>query len=144
MAYTNPSVADFQSYFNRDFPYGTDVATSVTDTDISKAFQQTNYAINTAFFTDQASYNIGYYLLSAHFLTMNLRASSQGINGQFNFLQQSKGVDGVSESFAIPDSILADPILSVYTKTNYGAQYIIMILPYLRGAMYTVAGTTQP
>ena len=144
MAYQNPSVADFKSYFERDFPFGVDVSTSITDTDIGKAFQQANYAINEAFYPDQTTYTIGYYLISAHFLTMNLRSSSQGINGQFNFLQQSKGVDGVSEAFAIPPSIAEDPVFSMYTKTNYGAQFLLMILPYLRGATYIVAGTTQP
>lgn len=144
MSYTNPSVAEFKTYFNRDFPYGTDIETSVTDTDISKAFQMTNINFNSDFFGDQASYTIGYLLLSAHYLVMNLRTSSQGINGAFGFLEQSKSVGSVSQSFAIPQRVLDNPDWAVLMKTNYGAQFLQLILPQLSGQIYTVAGLTRP
>lgn len=141
MAYTNPSVADFKAYFFRDFPYGTDMNTSVLDQDITSAFAMTNININQGLFASQGSYNIGYFLMSAHYLVMNLRSSSQGINGQFAFLEQSKGVGGVSASFAIPQRVLDNPDWSVLMKTNYGAQFLQIILPGLAGQMYTVAGS---
>lgn len=140
MSYTNPSPADFVSYFNRDFPYGTDINTSVLDSDIAKAMQMTNMNINQALFTSQSNYNIGYLLLSAHYLVMNLRASSQGINGQFAFLEQSKGVGAVNTSFAIPQRVLDNPDWSVLMKTNYGAQYLQILLPLLAGQMFVVPG----
>lgn len=144
MAYTNPSVSDFKSYFNRDFPYGTDIDTSVTDGDITKAMEQTFITINQAFFNSQQAYNVGYYLLSAHNLVMNLRASSQGINGQASWLQQSHGAGSVNESFAIPQQILNNPLYSILTKTNYGMQYLNMVLPYLTGVVGWVPGRTLP
>lgn len=144
MAYVNPSVSDFKAFFDRDFPYGTDMQTSVLDSDITKAFTFTNVNMNEALFGNQGSYNIGYLLLSAHYLVMNLRASSQGINGQFSFLEQSKSVGSVSQSFAIPQRVLDNPDWAVLMKTNYGAQFIQLILPQLAGQIYSVHGSTRP
>lgn len=144
MSYANPSVADFKAFFTRDFPYGTDPNTSVIDADITKAFSLTNVNFNQDLWGDQGSYNIGYFYLSAHYLVMNLRASSQGINGQFNFLQNNKSVGSVSEGFAIPQRVLDNPDWSVLMKTNYGAQYLQLVLPQLAGQIYTVAGSTRP
>lgn len=140
MAYTNPQPADFEAYFNRDFPYGIDPETTIQDSDIAKAMVQTNVTINQGLFANQASYNIGYLLLSAHYLVLNLRVSSQGINGQFNWLQNSKGVGQVNEAFTIPQRILDNPYLSMLTKTNYGAEYLQLILPQICGQMTAVYG----
>lgn len=144
MAYNNPSVADFKAYFNRDFPYGSDPNTSILDSDISKAFQMTNINVNEGLFGYQASYTVAYLLLSAHYLVMNLRASSQGINGQFNFLEQNKSVGSIAQSFAIPQRVLDNPDWAILCKTNYGAQFIQLILPQLAGNMFTVFGSTRP
>lgn len=144
MAFNNPAVADFKNQFVRDFPYGTDVNTSILDADIANAFQNVNFNINQALFSDQGSYTYGYCLLAAHYLVINLRASSQGINGQFNFLQNQKSVAQVAEAFGIPQRILDNPYLSMLCKTNYGAQYIGLLLPQLTGPGFTVCGFTQP
>lgn len=144
MAYNNPSVADFKNQFMRDFPYGTDPSISVIDADITSAFQLVNFNINQGLFPDQGSYTYGYNLLAAHFLVTNLRASSQGINGQYNFLQQGKGAGPVNETFAIPQRILDNPELSMLAKTNYGAQFLTVILPQLAGNMFIACGTTLP
>lgn len=144
MAFTNPSVQDFKDYFYRDFPYGTDPNVAILDQDIAKAFQMTNINVSQDLWGDQSSYNIGYFLLSAHYLVMNLRASSQGINGQFNFLQQSKNVAAVAEAFGIPQRILDNPDWSILCKTNYGAQYIQLILPQLSGQIFIAYGSTRP
>lgn len=144
MAYINPSISDFKARFYRDFPYGTDINVSVIDQDIAIAFQGTNVNLNPGLFVDQATYSQAYLLLSAHYLVTNLRSSSQGINGQYNFLQQSKGAGAVNEAFAIPQRILDDPYFSMLTKTNYGALYLQLILPLLAGQTFNVFGTTLP
>jgi hypothetical protein len=144
VSFLNPSVADFKQYFFRDFPYGTDMETSVLDQDITKAFVMTNVNMNQCLFADQGSYNVGYFLLSAHYLVMNLRASSQGINGQFNFLQNSKSVGSVSEGFAIPQRILDNPDWAILMKTNYGAQFLQLIIPQMAGQMFVAYGSTRP
>jgi len=144
MAYSNPSVQDFKNQFVRDFPYGTDQNLNILDSDITYAFTMTNVNINPALFGNQGTYSMAYNLLSAHYLVMNLRASSQGINGQFNWLQASKGVGQVNESFSIPERIQENPYFSMLTKTNYGAMYLQLIIPQLTGQVYNVYGTTLP
>lgn len=143
MGYVNPSIADFKAYFTRDFPYGTDPETSILDGDIAKAFTFANMSVNVSFFSDQASYTAGYMYLAAHNLVKIIRAGGQGVNGQYNFLQSSKGVGSVNESFAIPQRILDIPAFAMLTKTNYGAQYLEMILPQLVGQVRTVHGHTK-
>jgi hypothetical protein len=144
VAFTNPQVADFKAYFVRDFPYGTDPNTTIQDTDILNAMQMTNINFNAALWADQSSYGVGYLLLSAHYLVMNIRASSQGLAGQYNWLETSKGVGGISQAFSIPERILNDPYFSMLTKTNYGASYLQLVLPQLAGQIYISYGTTTP
>lgn len=143
MAFTNPIVSDFKSFFVRDFPYGTDPNTTIIDQDISNAMLYTNVNFNPGLWADQTSYSLGYNLLTAHYLVLNIRASSQGISGQYNFLQQSKGSGSVNEAFAIPQRILDNPTFSMLTKTNYGAQYLQLLLPQLAGQVYSVFGRTH-
>lgn len=143
MAYTYPTVNDFKNYFVRDFPYGTDINTSVLDQDISKAQDEAKFNFNAGFASSQEKFTILFNYLTAHYLVMDLRAASQGIAGKFTWLTSSKGVGSVSESFAIPDRILANPELSYYTETNYGAKYLSLILPQLSGQMFSVCGRTH-
>lgn len=140
MAFNNPSVADFKNQFVRDFPYSTDPNVGVLDSDIASAFLYTNLMVNQAFFPDQGSYTLGYNLLAAHYLVTNLRASSQGVNGQYTWLQNSKSVGAVNEAFSIPDRILENPLFAALSKTNYGQQYLMLILPQLTGYMFGVYG----
>jgi hypothetical protein len=144
MPFANPSVQDFKDYFFRDFPYGTDPETQVLDQDIAKAYQMTNINFSQALWPDQSSYNVGYFYLSAHYLCMNLQTSSQGINGAFSFLEQSKNVGNVAQSFAIPQRVLDNPDWAVLMKTSYGAQYLQLILPQLTGQIGIAYGSTLP
>ncbi len=100
-------------------------------------------SINQALWGTQSSYQIAYGYLAAHFMVLNLRASSQGLNGQYNWAQNSKSVQGVSEGFTIPQRIIDNPEFMMYTKTNYGAMYLQLVLPLLCGNMFSVAGTTR-
>lgn len=144
MSFANPSVADFKAQFSRDFPFGTDPNVSILDSDITYAFQMTNININSGLFADQGTYSLCYGLLSAHYLVTNIRSSSQGINGQYNFLQQGKGVGAVNENFAIPPMFTDNPLYSMLAKTNYGAQYLQLIYAQLAGQMWVAVGTTLP
>jgi hypothetical protein len=144
MSFTNPQVSDFKAQFIRDFPYGTDPAISILDQDILNAFAYSTISINPGLFPDQNTYFLGYLLLSAHRLVMNIRASSQGLNGQFNWAQTQKAVAGVSESFQVPERIQNNPELMMLSKTNYGAQYLELVLPFLCGQAFTVCGRTKP
>lgn len=142
MAFTNPSVAQFKMQFPRDFPYGLNSTTSILDSDITAAFLSANINIDQSQYADQGSYTLCYNFLAAHYLVMNLRSSSQGINGQYNFLQASKGVGSVNEAFSIPQWILDNPYWSMLTKTNYGERYLELLMPQLVGQIFNAYGTT--
>jgi len=137
-----PTIADFKSYFKRDFPFG-DTESTVGDDDIQKALDEASVNLNPVFFTTQKAYTIGYLSLTAHFLVMNFRASSQGISGTFQWLEASKGVGSVNQSFSIPQYILDHPVLSLLSKTTYGTKYLSMILGQLAGQMFSVCGATK-
>ena len=141
MAYTLPTVAEFKTYFFRDFPYGQGLNT-VIDQDIENAFSRASANINEGIFDTQSDFTLGYLLLSAHQLVTALRASSQGVQGAYNFLDASKSVGSVNESFAIPQRILDNPNFSMLAKTTYGAMYLEMVLPRIIGQIFPVEGGT--
>lgn len=143
MAYTNPDVTSFKDYFMRDFPYGS-TTDDVMDSDIVKAETQASIFINQCLFGNQGIYDIGFLLLSAHFLVMNLRASSQGVSGKYTWLQTGRSVGSVSESIAIPERIESNPEFAMLSQTNYGASFLFMVLPQLSGNMVAVFGGTNP
>ena len=144
MSYTTPQVVDFKNQFVRDFTYGADSTTSILDADIVNAINFAGMNFNEGLWSNQQTFTIGYLLLAAHYLVMNIRASSQGISGQFNFLQAGKNAGSVSETFAIPERIQQNPEFAMLCKTNYGAMYLQMILPQLAGQIYSITGATQP
>lgn len=141
-AYTNPSVEDFKEYFNRDFPYG-DTTDKIMDSDITKAETAAFISINPCLFQSQEMYTLGSLLLSAHYLVMNIRASSQGISGNYPWMTTSKSVGSVSQGMTIPQRILDNPEYAWLSQTNYGTQYLMMILPQLTGQIFMVPGTTR-
>lgn len=143
MAYVAPTVAEFKSYFNRDFPYSEDINLGVADADITKALNRTAVTINSELFCDQATYTIGFLLLSAHYMVMNIRASSQGLASQYSWVQTSRSAGSVSEGLQVPDRIMANPEFAMLTKTGYGADYLMMILPLLSGQIFIAGGGTQ-
>lgn len=142
MSLVNPTVDDFKSLFRRDFPYGNDDLTTVNDIDINNALSFQQNTINQNLFPTQNLYTQGALLLAAHYLVTNLRASSQGIAGKYDWLTASKSVGPVSAGFSIPERILENPELAVLAGTTYGVQYLAIILPLLTGQMFAVAGGT--
>lgn len=144
MSFLNPTVQDFKDYFFRDFPYGTDPETSILDADIAKAYGQTNVNLNPSLFADQNTYTIGYLLLAAHYLVVDIRMSSQGVSGSYSWLVTNKAVGSVSEGFQIPQQILDNPYMSMLSKTNYGAKYLELVLPSLVGQIFIAPGSTRP
>lgn len=140
--YVKPTVTDFKDYFTRDFPYGVSNNT-ILDSDISKAIDEATVNFNEGLFSTQDSYSIGFMYLTAHYLVMDIRASGQGISGNFPWLTSSKGVGSVSESIQIPDFIASNPMLAHYGKTYYGAKYITLVYPRLIGNMFSSFGNTK-
>jgi hypothetical protein len=141
-AYVFPTTAQFQTQFTRDFPFG--VSTNqVQDVDVSNAMAEAAGYINPLLFNSQANYTLGALRLSAHYLVMNLRASSQGLFGAYPWMTTSKSAGSVSQGLAIPDRILQNPMLAVLTNTNYGTQYLYMVLPAMVGPSFPAYGGTN-
>jgi len=149
--YDKPTVADFKLFFSRDFPYAPDVtppaqqdpSLGVTDADITRAMFEGEVSTNLDVAPDQQTYTMWYLYAAAHFLVMDLRASAQGLEGQYQWTTQSKSVGSVSESFAIPQSIIDNPLLNMWTKTNYGAKLMMMMMPYFIAPIFPVCGRTH-
>lgn len=139
---TPPTVADFKAQFVRDFPYGT-TSDKVMDADIQTAITEAAFTINESLFDTQANYSLAYGYLAAHCLVTNIKNSSQGLSGNFAWLEASKGVGSISQSFAIPENILKNPMMAMLSKTSYGAKYLSLVLPLLTGRMGIVMGDTQ-
>ena len=141
--YNVPSLADFRSYFNRDFPYGTSLDT-VTDADITRAATDASvYFCSQELFTSQTGFTLAFLLLTAHMLVTNIKASSSGLGATFSWPANSHSVGDVSESIAIPQRILDNPEFAWFTTTPYGTKYLMLVLPMLSGQIFTVAGATQ-
>ena len=145
MSYVTPSVSDFKSRFDRDFPFPSDQSdmSKVRDKDITLALTQAGANFNPGLFENQAIYSEAFLLLAAHYLCTNLLASSQGIGGAGQWLTNSKSVGNVSEAYTIPDRILRSPTLSLFSKTIYGCQYLSIIAVRLVGNFMAVCGTSH-
>lgn len=143
MAYTYPTVDDFKAYFVRDFPYGTNPDTSILDSDISKAQVEARYNFNERFASSQEYFSMLFNYLTAHYLCLDLRAASQGIQGQYSWVQTSRSVGSVSEGLQVPQRIMDNPELAMLTKTTYGGKYLQLILPQLSGQIFSVFGGTR-
>lgn len=137
------SVIGFKSFFVRDFPYG-NTPSFVMDSDIAKALTQATCFVNKNLFCTPGTYAQGVLLLAAHYLVMNLRASSQGVQGTYPWMTTSKSVGSVSEGIQIPDRIMNNPTFAMMTKTYYGTQFLFNVLPILTGQMFIARGTTTP
>lgn len=147
--FTLPTLSDFKTYWFRDFPFqpaseAQDLST-VQDQDITNAIgDATMGPWNPGLWPDQASFTNAFLHLIAHYLAVNLQNSSQGIDGQYDWLHVSKAAGSVNESFGIPEEILANPTLAMLCKTSYGAKYLQFCLPKLVGGIFTACEMTKP
>lgn len=144
MAYTNPTVSDFKTYFARDFPYNTDVTLGITDTDIQKAIDACALVIPQELFDSQDFYTMCFLYLTAHTLVESISTSSQGLSGKYEWAVASKGAGNVSVGFSVPENLVSNPQYSMLTKTTYGARYFELVYPYIVGPTFAVEGFTHP
>lgn len=152
--WTVPSIADFKTFFARDFNYApTDDPTNldyVLDDDITRAINEAIINFNPGLGFNPAivppatiseTTNVFLYLV-AFCLIVNIQNSSKGLSSQSKFPISSNGVGGVNVAYAIPERYTKDPILSIYTQNGYGMRYLSMVLPYITGRVTTQIGTT--
>lgn len=144
MKYANPTIQEFKNYWFRDFPYSADPAQGVTDADIGKAFTQANFSINENLFGNQTDYTTAYMLLAAHYLVIDIRLATQGLNSTYQWAVASKSVGSVSESYSIPTKFQNSPYLTMLSQTGYGGKYLQLILPLMVGNVLAIPGRTLP
>lgn len=113
----------------------------INDIDIEKAFSQAKNMININLFaSNDELLKICYLLLTANYLVIDLSMANG--NGTSNFLISSKSVDGVSASYAIPETILKNPLFNYLSYTQFGLKYLNYLLPKLNGYSTIIRGTT--
>lgn len=140
---TPATIEDWRKIADEDGKPINDVNDYVNDTDIQKAFDDATCGFNTSLFND-AEFKTAFLYLAAHCLCLNIRTAMQGVMSKGEFNSSSKSVGAVSESYTIPQSYLKDPILSHYTKTNYGLKYLSMAIPKIQGNVTVAYGATTP
>lgn len=143
MSYTEPNIADFKTYFERDFPFGTDISQHVLDADLTRARKETKNYIAHDLFEDQDVFDAAFLNLMAHNLVINLKNSAMGIKNQGEWMTTSKSVGSVSTSQQLPQAVIDDPQFAWYSKTGYGINYLSLVLPRIKGAMFSVKGGTH-
>jgi hypothetical protein len=120
-----------------------DIFNYVLDADITKAQAEAKMLFNMSLFGTDAEIILAFNYLTAHFLAIDIRRSSEGINSKGDYLTNSQSVGSVSESKSIPSSISDNPYLNIFITTGYGQKYIGLVMPRLIGRMSVVAGGTN-
>jgi hypothetical protein len=143
--WTQPTPAEFKSYFLRDFPYAPSSDPNslkyITDGDISKAIGEALFNFNSGLGSESQA-TVMFMYLAAHYLVLNIRMSSKGLDSQADLLAQSKSVGSVSVGYQIPDKIAKNPVFAAYMTTAYGAKYLELAMKYLIGRASVATGTT--
>ena len=114
----------------------------ISDDDILRAFAEANVNFNSSLFEKQATAEMIYYYLAAHYLVVDINNALNGLSIGFSGLTQSKSVGSVSESYAMPKWVTDSPLFSAYSTTGYGRKYISLIQPYLLGNVFLCRGGT--
>ena len=128
----------FKTFFARNFTFG-DTLPDVLDADIDKAFAEACAVFNEGLYPDDATTELVYGYLAAHFLQEDLNAAEGGGAPTYNV--SSHSADGISESLAIPEWMNAEEF-AFYSTTYYGQKFLILSKPYLDGAVFVVTGAT--
>lgn len=114
----------------------------IQDADIMRAFKEANVNFNTALFGDNDTIKMVFLYLAAHYLVIDLNNAINPLGMGFMGFTQSKSVGSVSESYAVPQWMLNNQMLSAYAQTGYGRKYLSLIQPYLVGNIIFVPGRT--
>ena len=149
-----PAVSDFKLQFVREFVYGPSPA-AVMDADIQRAINEAGITFNPGLWDGQTALgsttelNIVYLYVSAHYLTLNVQGAGglsavnfgRGVKSSGGGTIESKSIGSVSITYAIPDHIKNEPILSQFMRTDFGQKYLCLLTPRLVGNVAVVSGT---
>ena len=134
------TATEFKDYFDRgQFDYGTTLP-QIRDKDIDQAIAEAEAVFNDIY-PDEAACKQALLYLTAHFLLNDTEAADTG--GGTVLTGSSRSADGISESYVVPEWMQQGDF-AFYATTYYGQKYLALSLPYLGGAVSSVAGATQP
>lgn len=131
------SAGDWEVFLDSEFNY-------INDSDIEKAYRESQAVFNQALFSPESTLTLAYKYLTAHYLSLDLKASMQGINANAPTTVASKSVGSVSESYSVPKAWTEDPNIQFYTTTYYGVKYLSIVMPLLIGNIQVIQGATTP
>lgn len=138
MSWVQPTPAQFEAFFARDFEFTTDPANLdlVSVNDINRAITDAldNFAPG-LFSTPNVATNAFMYL-AAFCMVKNIQMSTKGIASQGKFMISGNSVGGVSTGYSIPEKYMKDPFIASLTANQYGQRYLDLILPYLIGNVF--------
>jgi hypothetical protein len=138
MAY---AIADFKTYFSRDFVFSSSPSTGITDADLNRAFSEATMNFNPTLF-ETPNDQTAFFYLAAHQLCTNLQTALQGKNSVPFFPVASRSVGAVLEAYSVPAWVAENPILSGYSTTRYGQHYLLMLYPRMIGRVTVQQGAT--
>jgi len=143
---------DFKSWFVRDFTYATPVGltgpsavsscSDITDADLTKAYTEAEMNFNESLFGEDKMLRMTFLYLAAHYLVNDYQTSGVGVGASSMFPVSSRSVGPVSESYAIPNWAINDPVLGAFMTTRYGQKYLSLIKPLLIGNAVVYQGAT--
>lgn len=134
-------IKDFKCLF-REFPYAPEPPDYdfIADYQIDRAMQEARVNFRADIFEDNETAKLLFLYLTAHYLVIDLNNANNPLALGFGGFTQSKSVGSVSESYAIPQWMLNNPMFSNLIQTGYGRKYISLIQPYLVGNIIFTAG----
>lgn len=139
------TVAEFKTWFTRDFPFSTNDSdlSGITSQDIQKAFAEAMFVFNKALF-EEDELKTAFMYIAAHYLVIDLKNSSMGLKGSFSGIMSNKSVGSVSVGYSMPNWIMENPLYSLLAQTPYGAKYLSLVIARCVGNMAAVKGATYP
>ncbi len=114
----------------------------IQDSDLTRAFGEADVTITGQVSGDQLK--LAYKYLAAHYLVMDIKAATSGLQGGSLYNVVSRSVGSVSESYVIPERYAKSPIWSYLTQTMYGQKYLMMAYQAGFGNIRIAAGDTLP
>lgn len=112
--------------------YNDNVNNYVSDDDILRAFSEARQIFNPDFFSDDATAEMYFYYVAAHFLVMDLNNAANSLSMGYANFTQSKSVGSVSESYAMPQWMQDNPIYAMLGQTGYGRKYLMAVDSIIR------------
>ena len=124
--------------------YDDDELNYIIDADIERAFREATISFREGL-TESCEERQDFDLyLSAHYLALDIRNALQGVNSSAPTTVSARSVGSVSESYAIPEAWTKSAVLSFYTTTYFGLNYLSFVYPRMIGNVIAVAGATTP